>query len=226
MSNCHERKLSPQRHIFPSERGSLNDKLLICLDLSIYFDSWSLFIIFILQVFADHESSLKPIDVPRDWIWDLPRRTVYFGTSVTSIFKGKKHSHWSNFNNFGNLQLLFVKRSSWNVLWNTCRYVDRTDSVQLLERYTSYTEKHIVTYQHSIHTLKTDTVILMQDSSVCEDSNPRPEHLARWWPGCISRKTKWRRTKPEDQWIEETALLLCSPLNKRQAKTSSRHKIK
>lgn len=39
MSNCHERKLSPQRHIFPSERGSLNDKLLICLDLSIYFDS-------------------------------------------------------------------------------------------------------------------------------------------------------------------------------------------
>ncbi|CAH8270034.1 unnamed protein product [Arabidopsis lyrata] len=40
------------------------------------------------ELFADHESSLNPIDVPRDWIWDLPRRTVYFGTSVTSIFRG------------------------------------------------------------------------------------------------------------------------------------------
>ncbi|KAJ0267222.1 Demeter [Hirschfeldia incana] len=40
------------------------------------------------ELFADHDSSLKPIDVPRDMIWDLPRRTVYFGTSVTSIFRG------------------------------------------------------------------------------------------------------------------------------------------
>ncbi|OMO73112.1 hypothetical protein COLO4_27244 [Corchorus olitorius] len=40
------------------------------------------------EVFADHESSLNPIDVPREFIWNLPRRTVYFGTSVTSIFKG------------------------------------------------------------------------------------------------------------------------------------------
>lgn len=40
------------------------------------------------ELFADHDSSLKPIDVPREWIWDLPRRTVYFGTSVTSIFRG------------------------------------------------------------------------------------------------------------------------------------------
>ncbi|KAE8679434.1 Protein ROS1 [Hibiscus syriacus] len=40
------------------------------------------------EVFADHESSLNPIDVPRGWIWNLPRRTVYFGTSVSSIFKG------------------------------------------------------------------------------------------------------------------------------------------
>ncbi|XP_074558371.1 protein ROS1A-like isoform X2 [Curcuma longa] len=40
------------------------------------------------EVFADHETSQKPIDVPRDWIWNLPRRTVYFGTSVPSIFKG------------------------------------------------------------------------------------------------------------------------------------------
>ncbi|KAJ8754087.1 hypothetical protein K2173_001985 [Erythroxylum novogranatense] len=40
------------------------------------------------EVFADHESSLNPIDVPRAWIWNLPRRTVYFGTSVPTIFKG------------------------------------------------------------------------------------------------------------------------------------------
>ncbi|KAG0494457.1 hypothetical protein HPP92_005451 [Vanilla planifolia] len=35
------------------------------------------------EVFADHISSRNPIDVPRDWIWNLPRRTVYFGTSVS-----------------------------------------------------------------------------------------------------------------------------------------------
>ncbi|KAH7547786.1 hypothetical protein JRO89_XS14G0016100 [Xanthoceras sorbifolium] len=40
------------------------------------------------EVFADHASSLNPIDVPREWIWNLPRRIVYFGTSVSSIFKG------------------------------------------------------------------------------------------------------------------------------------------
>ena len=40
------------------------------------------------QVFADHDSSLNPIDVPREWLWNLPRRMVYFGTSIPSIFKG------------------------------------------------------------------------------------------------------------------------------------------
>ncbi|KAJ0101959.1 hypothetical protein Patl1_05948 [Pistacia atlantica] len=40
------------------------------------------------EMFADHESSLNPIDVPRELIWNLPRRTVYFGTSVSTIFKG------------------------------------------------------------------------------------------------------------------------------------------
>ncbi|KAL3536157.1 hypothetical protein ACH5RR_004618 [Cinchona calisaya] len=40
------------------------------------------------EVFADHESSLNPIDVPRDWLWNLRRRTVYFGTSMPTIFKG------------------------------------------------------------------------------------------------------------------------------------------
>lgn len=42
----------------------------------------------IMQVFADHYSSQNPMDVPRSWIWDLPRRTVYFGTSVPTIFRG------------------------------------------------------------------------------------------------------------------------------------------
>ncbi|GJT03411.1 transcriptional activator DEMETER-like protein isoform X1 [Tanacetum coccineum] len=42
------------------------------------------------EMFADHDSSLKPIEVPTAWIWNLPRRTVYFGTSVTTIFKGEK----------------------------------------------------------------------------------------------------------------------------------------
>ncbi|KHN37846.1 Transcriptional activator DEMETER [Glycine soja] len=40
------------------------------------------------ELFADHASSVQPIDIPREWIWNLPRRTVYFGTSVSSIFKG------------------------------------------------------------------------------------------------------------------------------------------
>ncbi|KAK7337186.1 hypothetical protein VNO77_17748 [Canavalia gladiata] len=40
------------------------------------------------EVFADHDSSLNPISVPRSWIWNLNRRTVYFGTSVPTIFKG------------------------------------------------------------------------------------------------------------------------------------------
>ncbi|GFQ00096.1 protein ros1 [Phtheirospermum japonicum] len=40
------------------------------------------------EVFSDHESSTCPLDVPRQWLWNLPRRTVYFGTSIPTIFKG------------------------------------------------------------------------------------------------------------------------------------------
>ncbi|KAJ7976057.1 Transcriptional activator DEMETER-like protein [Quillaja saponaria] len=40
------------------------------------------------EVFADHYSSLNPINVPRSLIWNLRRRTVYFGTSIPTIFKG------------------------------------------------------------------------------------------------------------------------------------------
>ncbi|XP_020257958.1 protein ROS1-like [Asparagus officinalis] len=40
------------------------------------------------EVFADHYTSHHPIDVPTHSIWNLPRRTVYFGSSVTSICRG------------------------------------------------------------------------------------------------------------------------------------------
>ncbi|XP_038986612.1 protein ROS1A isoform X2 [Phoenix dactylifera] len=40
------------------------------------------------EVFADHDTSRNPIDVPREWIWSLPRRTVYCGTSIPTIFRG------------------------------------------------------------------------------------------------------------------------------------------
>ncbi|XP_075498924.1 DNA glycosylase/AP lyase ROS1-like isoform X2 [Primulina tabacum] len=40
------------------------------------------------EVFADHESSHRPIPVPRKWIWNLRRRSLYCGTSTTSTFRG------------------------------------------------------------------------------------------------------------------------------------------
>ncbi|MCL7045451.1 hypothetical protein MKW94_009611 [Papaver nudicaule] len=40
------------------------------------------------EVFADDDSSRNPIEVPRSYLWNLPLRIVYFGTSATSIFKG------------------------------------------------------------------------------------------------------------------------------------------
>ncbi|KAL5743137.1 hypothetical protein ACOSP7_029869 [Xanthoceras sorbifolium] len=54
------------------------------------------------EVFADHDSSLNPLTVPREWIWNLPRRTVFFGTSVPTIFKGLttegiQHCFWRGF---------------------------------------------------------------------------------------------------------------------------------
>ena len=46
-----------------------------------------------MQVFADNDSSLNPIDIPRALLWNLPRRTVYFGTSIPTIFRGD-YSNW------------------------------------------------------------------------------------------------------------------------------------
>ncbi|GFY81365.1 HhH-GPD base excision DNA repair family protein [Actinidia rufa] len=37
------------------------------------------------EVFADHESSLKPIEIPRAWIWNLPRRTVSINRKYSTL---------------------------------------------------------------------------------------------------------------------------------------------
>ncbi|GAB4833480.1 hypothetical protein Ancab_031723 [Ancistrocladus abbreviatus] len=54
------------------------------------------------EVFADHDSSINPIAVPRDWLWNLPRRTVYFGTSIPTIMRGLstegiQHCFWRGY---------------------------------------------------------------------------------------------------------------------------------
>ncbi|KAL6640298.1 hypothetical protein ACP70R_022147 [Stipagrostis hirtigluma subsp. patula] len=54
------------------------------------------------EVFADHDTSRNPADIPRGLIWNLPRRTVYFGTSIPTIFKGLsteeiQHCFWRGF---------------------------------------------------------------------------------------------------------------------------------
>ncbi|KAM3359798.1 protein ROS1A [Capsicum galapagoense] len=54
------------------------------------------------EVFADEESTQQPIEVPRVWIWNLPRRTLYCGTSIRAIFKGMstkevQHCFWRGY---------------------------------------------------------------------------------------------------------------------------------
>ncbi|KAL6537946.1 hypothetical protein OROHE_012233 [Orobanche hederae] len=49
------------------------------------------------EVFADHESSRRPIDVPREWVWNLRRRALYCGTSVHSICRGMSTKEISYF---------------------------------------------------------------------------------------------------------------------------------
>ena len=81
-----------------------------------------------VQMFADHESSLNPIAVPRSLIWNLTRRTVYFGTSVTSIFKGDY---------FYNQNLMFVLSNlhMTKIYLDVARTTYRGYSILLLERY-------------------------------------------------------------------------------------------
>ncbi|XP_040994832.1 DNA glycosylase/AP lyase ROS1 [Juglans microcarpa x Juglans regia] len=40
------------------------------------------------EVFAYDETSQNPIHVPREWIWHLERRTAYFASSATAVFRG------------------------------------------------------------------------------------------------------------------------------------------
>lgn len=40
------------------------------------------------EVFADHESSLCPVEVSRKLVWNLRRKFVFFGTSTQAITKG------------------------------------------------------------------------------------------------------------------------------------------
>ncbi|KAL2929084.1 Transcriptional activator DEMETER [Bienertia sinuspersici] len=40
------------------------------------------------EVFADYETSERPLTVPTSWIWNLKKRTLYCGSGTHSIFKG------------------------------------------------------------------------------------------------------------------------------------------
>ncbi|XP_048444775.1 DEMETER-like protein 2 isoform X3 [Pyrus x bretschneideri] len=40
------------------------------------------------EIFADYETSIRPIEVPRSSLWSLARLTVYCGSSTSSILKG------------------------------------------------------------------------------------------------------------------------------------------
>ncbi|KAF8396460.1 hypothetical protein HHK36_018082 [Tetracentron sinense] len=86
------------------------------------------------EVFADHDSSLNPIDVPRAWIWNLPRRTVYFGTSIPTIFKGKRilyRMHNLVIYGMKSKQLTFV------TIFVSIRSFNRGNSILLLESQTN-----------------------------------------------------------------------------------------
>ncbi|CAJ1932445.1 unnamed protein product [Sphenostylis stenocarpa] len=41
------------------------------------------------EVFVDYASMIHPMNVPRKWLWNLEKRIVYIGTTVSSIMRGK-----------------------------------------------------------------------------------------------------------------------------------------
>ncbi|KAG0627819.1 hypothetical protein M758_2G230300 [Ceratodon purpureus] len=90
------------------------------------------------RVFADHASSIVPIDV-RTLLWDLRRRFVYFGTSVTSIFKGEEKSlalycyALAFTQSRERPRLVAFVEKQFNVCWCSNRYVSRRDPVLLQE---------------------------------------------------------------------------------------------
>jgi len=40
------------------------------------------------KVFVDYASMIRPMNVPRKWLWNLEQRIVYIGTTVSSIMRG------------------------------------------------------------------------------------------------------------------------------------------
>ncbi|KAK7268435.1 hypothetical protein RIF29_21133 [Crotalaria pallida] len=77
----------PERRCGSQDSGNLcNDKT--CFSCNSIREADSRIVRGTILLFADHASSIEPINIPREWIWNLPRRTVYFGTSVASIFRG------------------------------------------------------------------------------------------------------------------------------------------
>nr|AAS79601.1 putative endonuclease III protein [Ipomoea trifida]BAF37786.1 hypothetical protein [Ipomoea trifida] len=54
------------------------------------------------EVFADHESSVCPINIPRKWIWNLTQRYLYCGSTASAIARGMQmdeiqHCFWNGF---------------------------------------------------------------------------------------------------------------------------------
>ncbi|XP_031111177.1 DNA glycosylase/AP lyase ROS1-like isoform X2 [Ipomoea triloba] len=54
------------------------------------------------EVFADHESSVCPINIPRKWIWNLTQRYLYCGSTASAIARGMEmneiqHCFWNGF---------------------------------------------------------------------------------------------------------------------------------
>lgn len=98
---------------------------------------WFMYIV-LLQVFADHESSYDPIIARREWIWKLPKVTVYIGTSTTTMFRGKWNKPFQKmiykFNNTHESHKWWKKL----ICFNYNRFARNRYSKKLCGRYDSY----------------------------------------------------------------------------------------
>ncbi|XP_038689622.1 protein ROS1A-like isoform X2 [Tripterygium wilfordii] len=75
------------------------------------------------EVFADHETSLNPITIPRKWIWNLEKRTVYFGTSISSVTRGLSSSEiqYSFWKARMSLSKMLAARIKEGIFWRALR---------------------------------------------------------------------------------------------------------
>ncbi|KAL5081871.1 hypothetical protein RYX36_010292 [Vicia faba] len=53
------------------------------------------------EVFADYASMIKPINVPRRWLWSLTKQIAYFGTGTSAITRGMSAEKVREFFNQG-----------------------------------------------------------------------------------------------------------------------------